>query len=211
MFEGPIYSELTAAIRDALHDVTPRSTIASALMQNDLWSAYERMFEPLFPQDRTPELESRRQLTLNLVGQLIRKVALTPDEIKALPENYELAKQRNSLPDLFSGNSGWIEFEWFKGRQHDAEAGYRRFTRVFLNPAQGVGDKQKFLNHLPDEPEQASSRLAGLALVMQMILIDTQGGLTPTRVTTDAQVRLFADLNAGAHGKTEILAYQLNR
>ena len=102
MLVEPIYSSFVTTLQDALHDTSQRSTVARALMQNDLWSAYDRLFEPLFPQDWTMEAESRRQLVLGLLGQLIRKVvlrarthlAMLGNWVSARPNSRILAKSR---------------------------------------------------------------------------------------------------------------------
>jgi hypothetical protein len=211
MYLEPTYAQFTDALQDALRETSPRSPIARVLMQNDLWAAYDLLHDPLFPQDRTEVLTSRRQRTLDLLAQLIRKLALTPSEINALPQNYSLAQQRNSLPDLFNAQSGWIEIGWFPGRQHDAAAGYRCFTRIFLKPAHPPRNLKRFLNSLPDSTEDLSTQIDGLALVMQLLLIDSRGRVTPSPLVTDVQLRLFPKSNDSLSQKALIRVCELSR
>ena len=181
------------------------------MMQSDLWAAYEILLEPLFPEDRSAELDHRHQVVLDLLGKMVAKLALTRAEITSFPDNYDAARTKYSLPDLFSKNSGWIEIEWFPGRTHDAVANYRRFTRVFVKPAHPPQDKQKFLDSLRDPQQDMSAKLDGVALVMQSILVDSQGKLAPTRLTTDVQLRLFKKSDQGVFQSTEIRVCELSR
>ncbi len=200
-----------AALQEALNDTTPRPAIARAMMQSDLWAAYEILLEPLFPEDRSAELDHRHQMVLDLLGKMVAKLALTRAEIQSLPDNYDAARSKYALPDLFGKNSGWIEIEWFPDRTHDSVANYRRFTRVFLKPAQPPQDRQKFLDSLRDPQQDMSAKLDGVALVMQSILVDSQGKLAPTRLTTDVQLRLFKKSDQGVFQGPEIRVCELSR
>jgi len=207
----PMYSGIVAALQQALNDTAQRPAIARAMMQSDLWAAYEILLEPLFPEDRSAELDHRHQVVLDQLARMVAKLALTRTEIKSLPDNYAVARTKYSLPDLFSKNSAWIEIEWFPDRTHDAVSNYRRFTRVFVKPAHPQQDKQKFLDSLRDPQQDMSARLDGVALVMQSILVDAQGKLAPTRLTTDVQLRLFKKSDQGVSKGTEIRVCELSR
>ena len=184
------YPVFTQALRDALQENTMRSASARALMQSDLWGAYDTLFVPFLPDDEK-KLGDRRKTALDLIGRLIRKVALTPDDINALPETYSSAVRQYKLPDVFDKNTGWIEVAWFLPREHDGAAGYRRVSRVFLKPVHAPADVHKFLEAQADVPDDVSA-LEGAALITQLLLIDSHGKLRPTRLTSEAQVRLFA-------------------
>jgi hypothetical protein len=137
----------------------------------------------------------------DLLGHLIRKVALTPEEIHSLPANYSAAMRRQPLPDIFNKASGWVEILWFPHRTHELAAGDRRVARVFLKPAHASDlkdDLRKIVDGLRRENGNPVSGLEGVALVMQLLLVDTNGKLTPTSLTTDVQVRLFEKTAAGA-------------
>jgi hypothetical protein len=207
----PLYSGFVEAMQEALKETTARPALARALMQSDLWAAYDILQEPLFSEDRSAKLDHRQQVVLDLLGRMIAKIALTRSEIKALPGNYAAAMVKYSLPDLFSRNSGWIEIQWFPNRTHDAVARYRHYTRIFIKPAHAPQDKQKFLDSMRDPYLNASSTLDGVALAMQSILIDSQGKLTPTRLTTDVQFRLFKKSDQGVFTKTEVRVCELSR
>src|SRR6202050_1796845 len=127
----PGYSGFTKALHEALNESVPRSTVARALMQSDLWGAHDILFVP-FPAADEKELGERRLATLDLISRLIRKIALTPAEIKSLPNNYSAAVQRHAFPDVFGKDSGWVEVLWFHPRTHASVAGFSRPSRGFV-------------------------------------------------------------------------------
>jgi len=190
VLRDPAYPQFAKSLRSALDDNSPRPTVARAMMQSDLWGAYDELSFAFLPDDERA-LGERRKAVLDLIGRLIRKVALTRDQINALPENYSAAVSQHSFPDLFSKTSGWLEVKWFLPRQHDDEARYRRVTRVFLKPTHPQHDLKKFLNSLPkDDPEKLRD-VDGVALITQLILLDSHGNPQPTKLTLESQVRLF--------------------
>jgi hypothetical protein len=184
------YPVFTRALSDAVAETPARSASARALMQSDLWGAYDALFSPFLPDDERA-LGERRKAALDLIAHLIRKIALTPQEIEALPENYSSAVRRDRFPDVFAKDSGWIEIAWFLPRTHDDHAGYRRVSRVFLKPAQPPQNVQRFLEAQTVSDPDVPSGLAGVALITQLLLIDSHGNPQPTKLTSEAQIRLF--------------------
>jgi hypothetical protein len=207
----PRYSALVDALHDALNDTTPHTTLARAIFQTDLWSAYDILHWDLYPKDRGTAVDAHKHEISDLLARLIRKIALTPEEIEALPDNYAAACARESLPDLFNPQSGWIELQWFLPRTHDAQADFRRASRVFVKPSHAPQDKQRFLNSLRTESGNASPNIAGAAILIQPLLIDSRGRLTPSHLTTDVEIRLFEWSNSGTFQKTDVHTYELSR
>jgi hypothetical protein len=206
----PSYSALVKALKEAVTESETRSPVARALMQSDLWSAYDQLHGEYTRPDQS-ELEPHRRVIADLLGRLIRKIALTPEEIRSLPDNYSAAMRRESLPDLFAKDSGWIEILWFPRRLHEEAANDRRVARVFLKPAHPTRDLQKFVNAQREPNGDPVPDLDGVALIMQLLLIDTQGKLTPTKLTTDVQVRLFERSAAGSFNRTRVEMAEISR
>lgn len=211
----PAYAQFVQALQDALNESAPRPTIARAFMQSDLWAAHD-LFSLNFTLPEEKGLEQRRLRVVDLLSLLIKKIALTPDEIKSLPDNYAAAVQNHSLPDVFRKDSGWVEVQWLPRSMHEEAAGYRRVSRIFVKPAHPPQNLQKFLNALPDFdtlPDSHDPRVAldGAALVTRLLLIDAQGKLQPTTLTTEIQARLFEKTNAGVFKRTTLQVAEISR
>lgn len=211
------YPKFAKSLTDALNNEVPRSIVARALMQSDLWGAYDILFyREVDPFEA--EFGQRRRALLDLVARSIKKIALTPEEIKALPDNYSAAIRDDSLPDVFRKDSGWIEVQWFPGRAHDSSAGFRRVSRVFLKPAHPPRDIQKFLNAQPGRDDDSFGRAAnpvadldGVALVTQLLVIDTEGNPRPTNLTSEVQVRYFERNEKGTFKETTMQVCEISR
>ena len=206
----PKFSALASALQDALNDNTPRFAVARALMQSDLWSAYDQLFREFRGPNQT-ELEKHRQALASLLGRLIRKVALTPNEVRTLPANYSAAMRRQSLPDIFNKNSGWIEIQWQPHREHEFSAGERRVARIFIKPTHASPDLQRFKNGRYQGNNDPDTNLDGVALITQLLLIDSRGDLTPTTLTTEVQFRLFERTSGGAFKRTNAEEAEVSR
>src|SRR5271165_2248290 len=71
----PEYSALTKALQEAVSESATRSPVARALMQSDLWSAYDHLYGEYTRPDQN-ELEQHRRVVADLLGRLIKKTAL---------------------------------------------------------------------------------------------------------------------------------------
>src|SRR5882724_7374727 len=133
----PDFSQLKQALTDALNEKGSRPQLARALMQSDVWAAYDILLaNKTFRGADAQLLAEKRDELLSLLGRFIRKLVLTDEEIRSLPESYSSATAGKKLPDLFAANSPWLEIQMSPHRLHDVSADYRRATRVFLKPAQ---------------------------------------------------------------------------
>ena len=187
VLSDPGFTELTTALRDAIAETKNRSAIERALMQADVWAAYDIIYERRVAGGRSsPE---RRTTLLTLLGQFIRKLALSNDEIKSLQNNYLDAAKRNKLPNLFSAESGWLEIVLLDDRSHDYAANYRRAARVFVKPRTTPSNPSQFVESLKHQQHQ--DQVEAVALVIQNLLIDSRGKVVPSPVFTDVQFRFF--------------------
>ena len=183
VLSDPRFTELTTALRVAIAETKNRSAIERALMQADIWAAYDIIYEA---GSSSPE---RRATLLNLMGQFIRKLALSSDEIKLLRNNYVDTAKGNKLPNLFSAESGWLEIVLLDERSHDYTASYRRATRVFVKPRTMPANPGQFVESL--KHQQNPDQVEAVALVIQNLLIDSNGKVVPSLVFTDVQFRFF--------------------
>jgi hypothetical protein len=207
----PRFSQLRHALADALKDDTQRTPLARALMQSDAWAAYDVLSKDGLA-DRKKDQQQRGQTLIGLLGQFIRKIALTQAEIKGLPNNYAAAVGTHHLPSLFDPASGWMEVEWLEGRRHDVVTDLRRVTRIFVKPTSPPADRQAFVNRLlpVTGDHDRIALLDSVALVMQLLLVDTRGEVVPTPLTYEIQIRSFPK-KGGQPPKGKLAVYELSR
>jgi len=197
---APAQPALVAALTNALDERSPRAPLDRALMQMDLWSA----FDALAP-------VAAAQPLLPLMGRLIGKLALTPEEISSLPDNFAEARTSFGLPDLFAPNGGWIEVVMAEHRMHDDAADFRRASRVFVRPLTPPADEALFLRNLPTA---TPSKLGAAVLVMQTLVIDSRGRVAPTHLISDMQMRAITRegrRGSSAFGDAPVDEYELSR
>jgi hypothetical protein len=209
----PQYSSLLAALREVKLSATEHPPVARALMQADLWAAYDLLYatfriRPRQSRESIERLELTNRLLLSL-ADAIAALSLSRAEIAALPDNYAAARPTHGLPDLFNPQSGWMEIRWFSRRSHDSAANLRRATRVFLKPVKPPADDGEFLNRFRNpQGTDLSSELEAVALVIQNLLITRDGTAVPSPITYDVQLRRFeaAGTSSGA-----VLQLELSR
>lgn len=203
----PRFDSLKRALEDACNEKSDRSPLARALMQSDVWAAFDRL-SAYGVQNR--EERERREVILSLLGRFARKLALTPEEIKALPDNYAAGVEAGKLPDLFAADGPWLEIEWISERVHDLFFDLRRVTRVFLKPAGEPEDKRAFVNGLRHGGKVAR-KLDSVALVIQSLLIDRTGNIVPAPLTYEVQVRRFLKNEEGKVCRAQIEQHEVSR
>ena len=193
----PRFSELRSALSEAIAETRNRSPIERALMQADVWAAYDVMYANRFASARIgADVRERRARLLSLLRQFVRKLALSSDEIRSLRSNYLVAVSGSKLPNVFSAESGWLEIELLAHRLHDDAAGYRRAARVFVKPRTPPTDPAQFVESL--KHNQHLDQLDAVALVVQNLLMDASGRVIPSPLFSEVQFRFFkADPNTG--------------
>lgn len=201
------FTELTSALQIALDETKSRSPIERALMQADVWAAYDIIYEKGV--ESGVDTQERKPALLSLLRRFIRKLALTSDQIKTLRNNYLDAVNESKLPNLFSIESGWLEIELLPQRSHDHAADYRRATRVFVKPRTTPANSRQFVESL--KQNQHHDQVEAVALVIQNLLIDTAGRVVPSPLSTEAQFRFYRnDAKTGAV-TAEPRQYELSR
>ncbi|HTM26357.1 MAG TPA: hypothetical protein VL225_14255 [Vicinamibacterales bacterium] len=186
VLEASHRAELLTALTDALADRTRRTPVERALMQADLWSAFDALDRIAHqPHVRHPQQGAAAEVIAPL-AKLIAKLALTDSEIAALPDNYETARRAAALPDLFARESEWMEVVYAPHREHDAAAGMRRASRVFVKPSRSGTNERFFLDSLANS---AATNVGMTALAIQTLVIDAAGHAIPTHLISDVQIR----------------------
>ncbi|MGA2260850.1 MAG: hypothetical protein ABSH28_05380 [Acidobacteriota bacterium] len=98
----PGFSEFKQALTEALDEKIFRLPLARALMQSDAWAAYDMLFARKTLSGANARLLSeRRDQLLLLLARFIRKLALRPEEIQSLRDNYSDAAASLNLPGFW--------------------------------------------------------------------------------------------------------------
>ena len=194
----PRFTELMSALREAIGETRDRSPIERALMQADIWAAFDIMYRTRYsnPLIRVDQTDPEARL-LSLLRQFMRKLALSSDEIKSLKNNYLDAINGHKLPNLFAKESGWLEIELLPQRHHEDTAFQRRAARVFVKPRTAPPDADKFVESL--KHNQHHEKIEAVALVIQNLLVDNSGRVVPSPLFNLVQLRIFkTDPKTGA-------------
>ena len=176
-----------------------------AMFQRDLWA----VFDWLASQAEPYPLE-RQALERRLV-QIIRSVALSDEEIAALPDNYSLEVEAGSFPatvlpespetvflpaDLFQPGSAWVPM----GREGGPVAmthteAFPFFGRsvflVYVRSPHGRNATLEFIQSLNTEANPVTAIGSEVALVRRMLLVDDQGELVSSPLVETIQLRYF--------------------
>ena len=203
----PGRSTLVRAVHDALAQSGQRPALDRALMQADLWSAFDALSRITRARGAREEDRGAAAQLAEPIARLIARLALGRAEIDRLPDNYSAARAGGALPDLFARSGPWMEVEFGKDRLHDSEDGstFRQAARIFMRAPDGANEAQ-FLSALP----RHSGSPAGAALLRQVLLIDSTMHVVPSPLTFEVQTRMF-DRRGSAGVATTVAQFELSR
>jgi hypothetical protein len=209
VLQEPARTELARALTDALAERTTRSALDRALMQADLWSAFDALTAIVSADHEDPSRRGTAGTLTPLLAQLIGKLALTDGEIASLPDDYAAARRESGLPDLFAPDGEWMEVVMAPQREHDRAADFRRSSRVFVKPLRRSEPESEILAAL--ERNDAAPHLAAAALLMETLLVDARGRVVPGRLVSDVQIRSFVRDAQGSLRGVDIDEFELSR
>lgn len=178
-----------------------------AMLQRDLWAVFDWL---VWRSDLYPEARQALQARL---AQALRRLALTREEIRALPDNYQQAIQARVFPaefqienfettflpaGLFDPQGAWICLGRDGGQLAISHTeGFPFLGRsAFLVFIRAPGGRQASLDLLQTLNTQSKTLLptgTEVALLRQMLLIDPEGNLTPSPLVESLQVRHFTN------------------
>jgi hypothetical protein len=201
-----------------------------AFFQRDLWAIFAWLARPPQPPaDRNRLSAERRELRTRL-ARIILRVALSAEQIQALPDNYAAAMSAKAFPakydagrseaaflpaDLLEPDGPWVMLKQWTGqppaRQHmgfpsgraaffvllrlpdgrQTTLAYLEKLRQFPDPVK-VKDWHKTIRLSPDLPQFPAG--THMALVRQMLVIDDQANLVPTKLIEMVQLRVFGEV-----------------
>jgi len=122
---------LSAILDECLADparVRPVDPLRRAMLQRDLWAAFDFYVSRNIARDGDKPTRQRRDALCRKLAALIRALTLTPTEIKSLPDNYALAIKSGAFaadakgdatvdylpPGLLTASDDWLEIDFFQ-------------------------------------------------------------------------------------------------
>jgi len=191
---------LTTHAENLIHEPLKR-----AMFQRDLWAVFDWLTAQPEP------YPSQRQALATRLAQIIRKVALSKEEILSLPDNYALEAASNTFPakvpadhpeiaflpsDIFQPNSAWVAMGREGGpiaQTHTESFPFlgRSVFLVFVRSPDGRIETLNFINALNTDPSHTLTNGLDVALVRRMLLIDDQGELVLSPLVETVQIRHF--------------------
>ena len=150
-----------------IHDPVKR-----AMLQRDLWAVFDWAEERQPNDDSGPAYAKQRRELRARLAEVLRRVALSPEELAALPDNYAQAVASGEFrreydpahrehaflpPDLFEAHGPWVELEDPSNAepvafQHTANFSARSSFLVFLRLPGGRKATFDYLRALWDFP-----------------------------------------------------------
>jgi hypothetical protein len=243
--EGPSYQQAITLLDEFLNeraDERISDPLKRAIMQRDLWAVFsttvsearqvirvdqqsgrisvtDRIDDPGDDALSEKARARRREIQKRLV-QVMRRIALRPSEIAALPDNLAQAVNAGAFPkafdpkvrarailptDLLAENGSWVAVRNLTRANEELLAApeHVRFTKgrsvftVFLRLPEGRRATEVFLRKMqegdiPQFPEGTQT-----ALLRRMLLIDRSGTIRESPLTESLQIRVYRDLDSG--------------
>jgi len=162
-----------------------------AFLQRDLWALFDGT-------NVGPSNVPGRELRTRL-AQAIQRLALSPREIEALPDNFAAVAATKKLQvfpvDLWDARGPWVligdDNKNTNGAQtitpfHDSFFGGRSAFLVLILAGES---REKTMKVLPQFNENGKAPPVRAALVRRMLLIDNQGRIRLTPITETVQIR----------------------
>jgi hypothetical protein len=183
-----------------------REPLKRAMFQRDLWAVFDWLASQAGP------YSPQRQAIETRLARIIRRVALSKEEIASLPENYERSIESKIYPaafqadspdsaflpsDIFQPESAWVPM----GREGGPIAmthteAFPFFGRsvflVFVRSPDGRVATLDFIESLNTESNPVTAIDSDVALVRRMLLIDDQGEILLSPLVETIQIRHFS-------------------
>lgn len=211
LLDGPSHKQALQVLDEFLFghaETLIREPLKRAMFQRDLWAVFDWLAWQAEP------YPAQRQALKNRLAEIIRRIAISRDEIASLPDNYALEIEAHTFPaavsvespesgflppDLFQPNSAWVAM----GREGGPVAmthteAFPFFGRsvflVFVRAPDGRTGTLDFIESLKIEADPVTLAGTDVALVRRMLLIDDQGEIKLSPLVETIQLRHFSPL-----------------
>jgi len=218
--DEPAWGRALAALDEFLGRHAERlveDPIRRAMLQRDVWAVFDHLaWVPdewvHFRRDEEAARGLRRRL-----AEVIRRLALSPAEVAALPDMYARAVASRAFateadpdhpdrpflpPDLFREDGPWVRFGAAQARTHTNEVAARSAFHVFLRLPEGRAATLGYVDRLNlakgqrESPPQFPVGTA-VALVRRALVVDRDGKVAPTGLIEGVQLRVYREVPPG--------------
>jgi hypothetical protein len=168
-----------------------REPTKRALLQRDLWA--------VFDWTRSWHTDGPGRSLRTRLAKVIERLALSPEEIKGLPDNFAAVAAANNVAgfpaDLWDIQGPWVligdDNKNTNGARtltpvHESFFGGRSAFVVLVKAGASRGQTIKFMQQINDNGKAAPAQTA---LVRRMLLIDQEGRVRITPITESVQIR----------------------
>jgi hypothetical protein len=227
LLEGPFHERAVGLLNEFVATHAEQlivDPLKRAILQRDLWMVADWLDGNHVP-SRKPTLgvQAIHAATLRLRRPLniaLARLALTPQQIRQLPDNYAASAAAGGVPpDLFTAGGPWVSVgpssePVAPSHVNDEGPGKNSVFLVFIRLPGGRDATLKYLDRLRsfdeplwmDTPDPAMKPFlpsypnpdvpqfpAGtqVALVRRALLIDSSGEIIPSRLTESVQLRIY--------------------
>ncbi len=171
---------LSAILDECLQDlsrVRPQDPLRRAILQRDLWAAFDFYVSRNIARDGDRATRQRRDDICRKLATVIKALTLTPDEIKSLPDTYALAVKSGRFPSehrfdhaidylpprLLTAPDEWQEIDFFQPRNihediqdrfvtlHTRNYLARSYFRIFYRFPGGRAALDEYLKYIEAE------------------------------------------------------------
>lgn len=172
LLEGDLHNQAIADLDEFLTahgENLEKEPLKRAMLQRDLWAVFDWTTES----GEKKHAESSRKLQTR-IARIIQRLALSPEQIKGLPDNYAVAVAAKTFaekhdpghperpflpPDLLQKDGPWVEIvidnsSAVTASRHVLDFGARSAFRVFLRLPEGRKESLAYLKSLNDFPRR---------------------------------------------------------
>jgi hypothetical protein len=165
LLTNPAYDQANTLLDEFISthaEKTIKDPMKRAILQRDLWAVFDWTTQV--------PIESREKTNLQVkLAQVMKRLALSPEEIAKLPNTYDQAARTRTFaaaydlgrpeqpflpPDLFSANGPWVQLSSRGGdtiaRAHTAAFSGRSVFLIFMRLPEGRDATIKYLTKLAD-------------------------------------------------------------
>lgn len=189
-----------------------RDRLKRALLQRDLLQLFSAITTPLDSRDKTKRAALQTRLAI-----LVRRLALAPNEMIALPSNFQSAVESRRYPaafnpkrptdpflppNLFDPKGPWNILNASNNEitpRHIEDFNGRSIFFIYMNHPQGKKALQEYLATLAahgDEPDPPQFPVeTQFALVRKAVLVDSEGQLYVAPLVESVQTRVYRNLD----------------